>query len=456
MSVNIVSKEKVEIQPQNAPSTLNSAFSFRAGNPIINIVIPSQAKYLESSSLRINGTLTIKGGAAGLRPNNLTSKVAVAQNRIRIASRAGISTAFQNVVLTAANTNQSLESIRQYGRLATSILSSTHSQQDMMSEKSCTAVMNGLDASTSLLVNNDVRFSVPLYSGMLMGSSLIPLSAIGGLGIQIELAADNQFLHGADAALQGGAFYELSDVSLSCNLAVPDAQGVAELSNVGSGQISYNSFSSLYQVINASDFTATMNLSNSRVLSVAHNFIPVSHSNNYAHDSFTTGELKNAVGGVYNADVVLKRVSFARGGVRLGLEYEMDCETQSSERIPEAQVLQEYLASYGTMGRMLNGRLLLGYGGNPLRPDRPDHAVDQTSTTFNGKRSVGVLADARRNFGVGLNLDKVSDVGMNFRDSAYSVRIVSTLNGNSPNAMHTHLLSKNVLTYSPQGIMIST
>jgi hypothetical protein len=300
------------------------------------------------------------------------------------------------------------------------------------------------------MVNNDVRFSVPLYAGMLQGSSLVPLSAIGGLKLQLELAADNQFLSGADAALQGGAFYELSDMSLTCDLAVPDAEGVAELSSGGSGQLSYNSWSSLYQVINSSDFTATMNLSNSRVLSVVHNFIPVSHTNSYGHDGFATPMLTNAVGGVYNSEAVLKRVSFARGGVRLGLDYEMEVEAQSSEKIPEVQVLQNYLKAFGSMGRMINDRLLLGYGGNKLRPDRPDQSAGN-----GGNRIHGVEADAQRAFGIGLELDPISDVGMSFKDSAYSVRIVSTLNGNSPNSVHTHVLSKNVLTYSPQGLMIS-
>lgn len=447
MSVSIVSKEKVEIFPSNAPSTLNSAFSFRDGNPIISFTIPSQAKFLESSSLRINGTLVVKGGANDTRPNNNTLKGGNA-NRIKIASRVGVSSAFQNVNLIASNTNQSLESIRQYGRLVTAILSSTHSQQDMMSEKSCSSLMNGLDSASSNLVNNDSRFSVPLFCGMLQGSSLIPLSAIGGLKIMIELAGDNQFLFGTDAPLVSGAHYELREMSLTCNLAVPDAQGVAELANVGSGQLSYNSWSSLYQVINASDFTATMNLANSRVLSIAHNFIPVTHTNNYIHDSFATEPLRNKAGQNYDVEAVLKRVSFARGGVRLGLDYEMDCEAQSREKLPETQVLSNYLKAFGSMNRSLNGRLLLGYGGNHLRPDRPDSALNN--------RTQGKEADGRRAFGIGLQLDPISDVGMDFRNSAYSVRIVSSLDGNSPNAVHTHVLSKNILTYSPQGIMIST
>lgn len=452
MSINIQSVEKVEILPSNQPN--DNTYSFRGGNPIITLQIPSQAKYLKPSSLRINGTLKITGqavagGPQGL-PDNLQLKGGGAARQQKLSSRVGVNSCFQNVVLVSAASNQSLESIRNYGRLVASLLSSTHSSQDLMTEKSCTAVLNGLDASSSLMVNNAVRFSVPLYAGLLQGTGLIPLSqnGVNGLQINLELASDQQLLTGTEASTGLGAFYELSDISLTADLMVPDAEGMQMLSGSGSGSFSYNSWSSLYSVINSSDATQTYNLANSQVLSVLHNFIPVSHTNNYEQDGFTTGMLLNAVGGAYTQSVDLKRVSFSRGGVRLGLDYEMDSSVQSSEGIPETQVLMNYLSAFQTIGRMLNSRQLLGYGGKKLRFDRPANKT--------ANRNVGVAADALRNFGIGLDLDPISDVGVNFRGQSYSTRIVSTLNGNSPNAVHTHLLSKNTLTYSPSGIMVQS
>lgn len=453
MSINIQSVEKVEILPSNQPN--NNTYSFRGGNPIITLTIPAQAKYLKPSSLRINGNLKITGqatavGAQGL-PDNLQLKAGGAARTQKLSSRVGVNSCFQNVVLVSAASNQSLESIRNYGRLVSSLLSSTHSSQDMATEKSCTAVLTGVDSSSSVMVNNEVRFSVPLYAGLLQGTGLIPLSqnGVAGLQINLELVSDSQLLTGGEAATGLGAFYELSDISLTCDLLVPDADGMQALSGAGSGAFSYNSWSSLYSVINSSDNTTTYNLANSQVLSVVHNFIPVSHTNNYAHDGFTTGMLKNADGnGDYVLDVELKRVSFSRGGVRLGLDYEMDSSVQSAQGIPESQVLMNYLSAYQTIGRMLNSRHLLGYGGKALRFDRPENKT--------GNRNVGVEADALRNFGIGLALDPISDVGISFRGQSYASRIVSTLNGGSPNAVHTHLLSKNTLTYSPNGIMVQS
>ena len=120
MSMNIQSVEKIEILPSNQPN--NNTYSFRGGNPIIS---------------------DLKGGGA---------------SAIHLSSRVGVNACFQNVVLVSAASNQSLESIRNYGRLVSSLLSSTHSSQDMATEKSCTAVMSGLDSSSSNMCNNATRF----------------------------------------------------------------------------------------------------------------------------------------------------------------------------------------------------------------------------------------------------------------------------------------------------------
>ena len=446
-SVNIVDFTKVEILPSNQPAL--GVFSFRGGNPVITFQIPSQARYLKTNSLRINGRLKLTGGAGATLPDNNNLKGGGA-NAITLSSRVGVHSCFQNVNLVSAGSNQSLESIRQYGRLVASLLSSTHSGQDMATEKSVVAVMNGLESSSSLLVNNEVSFSIPLYAGMLQGTSLIPLSANGvnGLGVNIELASDQQVLKGADSGAGAGAFYELRDLSLTCDLAVPDEQGVQQLSQSGSGSMEFNTWSSLYSVINSSDATQTYNLANSRVVSIVHNFLPVSHSNTYTQDGFTTDMLKNiGGGGDYDADVVLRRVSFSRNGVPFGNDYEMKCADQSTSKIPETQVMMKYLQAYQPLGRMLNSRRLLDYGGQPLRLDRP---ADKSAN-----RDHGIRADASRNFGIGLETDPVSDVGVDFKGQAYATRIVSSLNGQSPNAVFTHILSKNSLSYSPQGITVT-
>lgn len=452
--LNIVQVEKFEVLPSNQPS--NNAYSFRKGTPIITISVPAQAKYLRPSSVRINGTFRLNN-SDGTLVNNNTLKTGALKNAT-LSSRVGIHSAFQNVVLSSEATNQSLEAIRQYGRLVSSILSSTHTQQDFATEKSVVAVVNGFDSGTSNLCNNEVKFSIPLYCGLLQGGNPIPLSqnGINGLRVQLELASDQQLLSGADAGGGGGnagCFYEIKDVSLSGDLLVPDDAGVQQLSVAGSGAFMYNSWSSLYSVINSSDSTQTYNLANSQVLSIVHTFLPVNSSNNYASDSFATPELKNtnAGGTVYDQPCNLKRVSFSRGGVKLGFDYDFECQEQNEQSVPETQVMMNFLNAFQPIisaTRMLDSKQLLNYGGNDLIPYRPINEANN--------RSNGVDADPNRNFGIGLALDRVSDVGVSFKGQSYATRIVSDLDGKSPNAVFTFLLSKNVLQYSPQGILIST
>ena len=454
-SPNIVNVEKFEVLPSNQPS--DNTYSFRGGNPIITLTIPSQAKYLRPSSVKINGVLRVQTSAGVLGDSN--NLKGAGNTEIQLSDRVGVHSAFQNVVLSSEATNQSLESIRQYGRLVSSILSSTHSSDDFMSEKSVVAVCNSIQAPNDNLIANEVSFSVPLYCGLLQGGNPIPLSAngINGLTINLELASDQQVLKGGNAADGGGAFYQLKDVSLSGDLLVPDDAGVQALSVAGSGAFQYNSYSSLYSVINSGDATQTYNLSNSNVLAITHNFLPVSHSNTYAQDAFTNGELlnTNAGGTAYSDPVVLKKVSFSRGGVKLGLDYEMDVETNSTEGRPETQVNLEYLNAFKpekSLTRLLNQNELLGYGGGEILPYSDESQAGTDALT--NRISVDVTDANVRNFGVGLALDRVSDVGVNFKGQSYSTRIQSSLDGKSPNAVYSYVKAKNVLQYSPNGIVV--
>ncbi len=454
---SIASVEKFEILPSNQPA--DNTYSFRGGNPIITLSVPAQAKFLKPSSVRINGTLRLNS-SAGVLPNTNTVKSGSAASDIRLSSRVGVHSCFQNVVLSSETTNQSLESIRQYGRLVSALLSSTHSEQDMANEKSNVALLTGVNGSSGNLTSNEVDFSIPLYCGMMMGGNPIPLSANGvnGLKIQLELSSDQNVLSGGNAGDAGGAFFQLKNVSLSGDLLVPDEKGMAQLSVAGSGSFQYNSYSSLYSVINSNDSTQTYNLANSQVLSLFHTFAPVNSANNYTQDGFTNDELKNRDGGGnYNQPVVLNKVSFSRGGLKLGLDYEMDCKTQSEDGNPETQVMLNYLNAFqpfDTASRFLNRLLLLGVGGNDLRPDQSNRKSQNTAGNAELGLSAGVEADAKRNFGIGLAMDRVSDVGVNFKGQSYASRIQSTLDGNSPNAVYTFVLSKNNLVYSPNGIMI--
>ncbi len=469
MSFNIVDVEKFEVLPNNQPN--NNTYSFRGGTPIISINVPSQAKLLRPSSVRINGRIRIMTSARVLPdPNQIKSVGGAGATDIKLPSRVGVSACIQNVNISSEATNQTLESVRQYGRLVNHFLSNTHSPDDFQHEKAVTNACSALQDTTNNLTIQDTDFSIPLYCGMFQGGNPIPLSqnGVNGLTINLELASDNQALQGSGTGIaNAGAFYELSNISLSGDYLIPDDAGMAKLAVAGSGAFQYNSFSSLYSVINSSDSTQTYNLANSNVLSVVHSFLPVSNSNNYSANSFANGELLNRDGaGAYNQPVQLNKVSFSRGGIKLGLDYEIDCATNSQQGRPETQVNINALNAFKDFSksrRFLNQPQLDGYGGRDLIPsldvighlDNPSPAGAVVDTT--GGRQITQEVDVGvRNFLIGLALDRVSDVGVNFKGNSYSTRIQSTLDGNSPNAIFTYVLSKNVLQYSPNGIMIQS
>jgi len=442
--MSVVSVERFEVLPQNQPS--NNTYSFKSGTPLITFSVGSQAKNLRPSTIRLSGKFSIKKGD-GTRPNNQSLK-ATGTGTVEINDRVGIHSCFQNVNISSNDTQSTLEAIRSYGRLSATVLPSTHDSSDFMCQAGLVSGNTGLSTSTDVMLNNTRSFSLPIYSGLLMGGNTIPLSLVRGLHFSFELASDNAVLFGADASSGTGAYYELSDLSLTGDMEILDVEGTSKLSIPSSGSLEYNSFSNLYSVLDSADMTQTYNLASSNVLSIFHNFIPVTSSNTYLADSFTTDVLKNTdgTGTTYDSDAILKRVGFSRGGVRLGLDYDLVPETQSTEGRPETGVMVNALDAVrrvGSITSMLSQPLLLGYGGG-------DQIIYRTSGLQEGTS----VDSGKRNFAIGLATDRFSGVGLDFKDVAYSSRIQSTIDGKSPNSIFTYVLSKNLLTYSPSGISV--
>ena len=450
--VQVQQVEKFEILPSNQPA--NNTYSFRQGNPIVTFNIGSTNKLLRASSVRINGTLKVVaagGNAQARQVNNNSIRQGGGTPLVNINGRTGVSGCFQNINLASNDTNQTLESIRQYGRLCASILPSTHSSDDFMSNSGLVELNAGQDAVSGNYVNNEVSFSTRLFCGLLNGGNAIPLGVNGvrGLAINLELVADQQFLFGTGAGNGAGASYELSNLSLSGDMLILNEAGQQQLSVPGNGGFQYNSWNNLYSVINSNDATQTYNLANSNVLSVLHNFLPVINANNYAVDGYTTGlpQLTDVTGVNYTGgNVSINKVSFSRGGMKLALDYDLDEQVQAANGRPQVGLEVNALAAIPSnkkSAHALNQPLLLGYGG------RDENIFDSA-----GLQAFASVDAGARNFAIGINTDPVSEVGIDFKGQSYATRIQSNLDGKSPNAIYTYVLSKNTLLYSPQGIQV--
>ena len=454
--MNINNKEFSEIFPLNPPQ---DGYSFRKGFPIIQFQIANQSKLLDGRSLRLNGDITLFSPSDEL-PTNQQGLSPSPDNRTGIAlnNRVGVASCLHQIT-TSTMSNQTLETIRSYGRFLASSLPVTHSQADF---DGGLAQTNALNASRSYngarAANVTTGFSIPLRTGLFTGGNLIPLGQNGvqGLNITLELGADSNVISGYTSynesgvpqniiftPIDQGAHYRLTNVSLSYNLLVPDGEGQSQMTIPTTGQLTYNSYSQLYSVVNSSDSTKVFNLGTSRTKSVFHNFIRTNAINNYLFDGFSTGKLQNTGG-----PAEIRRLTFIRGGVKFPLDYDVMVEPQGRNNRPQTQLLTRFVDSIKPLDKF-NHSLMSLYSQTGI-PDQlnfhltPKPRLDHKLTDPNDEV-----------FGVGINFDPLSKTGVDFRQTSYGVRVVSDINGDVPNSIFTYVLGTNSLTYSPQGIMVT-
>ena len=467
MSISRV--EKSEIFPLNPPA--NNAFSFKGGFPTVQFQISNQDKLLDAKSIRLNGTFRVNRPtsteATVLHPTNDATQVSSANNGMAISPRVGISSALSQITI-ATQQNQTLETIRSYGRYLASLMSVTHSDSDLnATNQQGNTCSSSRSACSAKAVNVDTSFSIPLRTGLLSSGIPIPLGENGfrGLNINLELSPDSSvigpyFVYDADnveskiAYTTGiGAFYQLRDLSLTYDLLVPDETSKSIVPSTGS--FSYNSISHLYGVINSSDQSLLYNLGTSKTLSVFHNFIPTQLINNFSSDGFATRRLAQSGGGQYTTDADISRVSFIRGGSKFPLDYALDVRQGAdinqgdinSER-PQTDLDVQYIDSIKNYNNFNHSSISLNTQ-NKLPVNTNIVTLKQTPSNKNNE------GDPRAVFGCGINLDPLSKVGVNFQNQNYGIRIESNLDGNSPNSIYTYVLSQNTLNYSPQGITVT-
>ena len=459
---SIVEVERVEILPLNPPA--NNSYSFKEGFPIVQFMIPNQPKLLVGSTLRLNGTIrmnmpTSTEQAPVLVDNNQNKGGADANKNGCLSSRIGVASTIEQITLSSM-TNQTLEVIRSYGRYLASVQSITHSQDDLDTNVQIESLTSSRKMNGAFLVNNEVSFSIPLRTGLLSGGNEISIGTNGirGMIVELRLSPDAQVFSGFslvngtvknDSGSGTGMFYQLRNLSLSYNLLVPDAETSAKMSVPATGSMTYNSVSHLYSVINASDQTQNFNLGTGKTLSVFHNFLPTPHLNNYNQDSFETGRLMNVAGGTYSAEAPIKRVSFLKGGVLSPVENEIDVETPGINSRPRSEMEVNFINSIKPYS-MFNHSLISPNTQNQISTDVSQLTGQDLISTSGQNRQ---QADPEPVFGIGVAEDPYK-VGVDFKNTNYGVRIVSNLDGQSPNSIFTYVLAQNTLAYSPSGIAI--
>ena len=462
--MNIANKERAQIFPINQPA--NNSYSFKNGFPICTFQIAAQNKLLDTNSLRLNGVLRVQTAANALPTNTKTALPNNAASGVALNERIGVAATLNQITLSSPESNRTLEVIRNYGRFLASTMPVMHSQDDFdtnlqVGNPACSSKsFNGARAQ-----NNEIEFSIPLRTGLLSSGQRLPMGQNGlrGLTIELQLSPDSNALSGykiydvatatsiISTTISQGANYELKNLNLTYDLLVPDDEGMARLAVPATGSLNYNSVSQIYGVLNSSDQTQSYNLGTSRTLTVHHNFIPTTHINNYAHDGFSTGKLQKDAGGT---TANIKRVSFLRGGQKFPLDYDLFVETQGNENRPQAALESKFLDSIKPF-QSITHTLASTYTNNQFSDQVTFDAELRDSGEPNGPpEDTDTLPDPEPVFGLGIRIDPLSNVGVDYRNVPYAVRIVSDLDNSFPNSIYTYVLAKNTLMYSPQGIMV--
>tara|TARA_Y100000114_G_C11738234_1_gene317466 strand:- start:50 stop:1438 length:1389 start_codon:yes stop_codon:yes gene_type:complete len=460
-----ISRRNVEILPLNTPQS--NQYSFDEGFQLIQFAISNQPKFLDTRTLRLNGVLSMEvKDATGddVHVDNNRNMGSTEDLNAALSNRIGVASVFDQITLSSGTTNQTLETIRSYGRYLASVLPLLHSQEDLDTVIQHDQLTASRKVNGALLVNTDVSFSVPLQTGLLSGGNVLPLSQNGlqGLNLEIRLQPPSQVASpyqvggGAPKTVNNGFDYKLKNISLSYDLITPDMEGRAKMTIPNSGSFKYNSLQHIYSVINSSDSTKTFNFNSQNTLSVLHNFLPLTHTNNVAFDGFSTGPLKNidsTAGGQYTLPANIKRVSFLKSGVLSPINHEIDVEVATTEQRPMSELLINFIESVKPYAQY-NHALI-----SPLTEIGLDTDVNLMSAEDNfANATVGAGVqgpDKESVFGIGCSFDPYR-VGQDYKSSSYGVRIVSDLDGKSAMGMYTYVLQENTLSYSPSGITVST
>ena len=452
----VIAQLKREIQPQNMPQ--NNQFAPSAGSSLIQLMIPESPVMLLTKTLKLNGKFRLNQGASTFAtpvfPNNLARKGGAAYTA-RLNERTGINSCFQNITLSGLSSGgQTLESVRNVGRLlaTTNMLTKEQGEFD--------GFMNGRDpliASreniSAVDVNTEVFFSIPLETGMIQGMDQIPIGKNGTRGLQvlIQLDNDSNVIIGSTAGGQTGnenLFYSLVDVSLSYDVLQFDAKDTEMMERPGTGQLEYNSWSHQYSVINASDTQINLNFGTRNTLAVISNVIGTTDINDVLTDGFSTNNIRNTTAGAYDTDVILNSVQFGKDGSKIPLDFRLDTEEQSIDNRPRVELID---ALKGAMDVRQSARTSISVNTeNGILTQLNLDGVEVATLDA----AVSVQTQSKPVFGFGINTDNISAVGRDYSNSTYSVRLESTLSGSAPNSVDTYCLSKNVLTFSPQGISV--
>ena len=476
----------VQLRANNVAS--DQTISFRSGFPVLSFTIPAQNGVLDPRSIRLNGNLQIFKEMGGVndtatgRPEGQPPYDGDA-NKITMDNRLGIYAMWDQLVIRHDKSKQICENILNYNRYMSQYLGLTSSVQDLtghmnestlcqpnaramyMNVVSSGAEPVGAPADRTL---RPKAFSCYLPCGFLMSGQSLNLmeNAFGGLTIEIHLSPDSNCLFtetGVEPvpANRAQAFYELSNLSLTCEVHDIPAEELSALSQQTTGEMEFNPITSLYTTLNSTNAQIQYSLGLRYLQSAFLNFVPATHINNISHNGLALTQLsQSANAGVVanrSALVNVKSLQFLKGGVNYPMDFTLRdvSEITGNDSLATAGAESSFNVPDSQLARLLAESVV------------PEAMVDKTSMSLaNMSRTYNMVADANANagsyknvkdggvlYGLGVRLSQFN-AGEDYSREQFGISLETDLTTDNPNGVYLYFKSKSKLVYGPSGVQL--
>ena len=438
----------VSVRPDNIPS--DGKISFKNGFPILSFTIQSQAGILDTKSIRLTGDLAVfKDNASPPAPVVNTD---AGDDRVTMDNRLGIYGVMDQLIIRHNRSKQICEHIRHYPRYLSTYLGLGSSKQDLLHPLNDTALImpdpevffQTVVANAAAVASADVKksFSCHLPCGFLMSGNSINLmeTSFGGIQIEIHLAPDSNALFNANGVTTEitDAHYQLKNLSLDFEVADIPADQMTAMAGETSGQLEFNTITSLYTSINSTNAQLQFSLGLKQLQSIFMNFCPSSHINTLSQNGYATTYPSKSDGSLAH----FKRVQWLRGGVKYPCEYDIvtniDKDGQTAVVDPQLlkafvdSVIPEYLVDRCSVSTVNNTR-----------------AYDLGSGTGSYKK----LSDGGALFGIGQKYSQFNQ-GQDFSRLQWGVSLETDLTDDSPQSVFIYAKARAVLVWSANGIQL--
>lgn len=439
----------ISIRPDNIPS--DGKISFKNGFPVLSFTIQSQSGILDPRSIRINGNLQVFKDNA--EPPTPVYQADADNTKVTMDNRLGIYNVMDQLVIRHNKSKQICEHIRHYPRYMSTYLGLGSSSNDLIGHLGETAlIMPDPDVFFDSVVANKAgvlapeivkSFSCHLPSGFLMSSNKINLmeTSFGGIQIEIHLSPDSNALFNPTGVSTNitDAHYRLTDLELTCEIANIPADQVAQMSKETSGQLEFNTITSLYTSINSTNAQLQFALGLKQVQSVFLNFCPSKNINTLKENGMATTYPSKSTGDL----AFLKRVQWLRGGVKYPCEYDIvtNFDKDNNVAVVDPQVLKAFVDSV-----------------------IPDYLVDRSSVSSeNNYRGYSLNTTSAKSyletrgggalFGIGQKYSQFN-TGQDFSRQQWGLSLESDLTDDSPQSVFIYVKARAVLAWNSNGVQL--